>query len=170
MFWSTIYPLESISSLPAGRFAYCFCFSGEQFFALVNARGVKTYWLGTLNGSAVGEKLRRNFVVKLRLQHHKGFTIKVATRALYFGVTDSLRREVTTVLTKNPCLKHLFSSGMKLSVAVKPITDFKEGKEEIKKFLSITDGFCFPASCGCDLCEEIGGVSVPTFIGGKEIC
>ncbi len=170
MFWNTIYSLENISSFPEGKYVYCFCFPEDQFFALVNAGGVKTYWLGLLNSSALGRKLTRGFVVRLYLQHHKGFTIRVVTRALYIGITDSLKREVTTALTENPCLKYLFSSGIRLGVAVKPISDPKEGMSELKEFLKSTDGFCFPASCGCNLCEELGGISVPTFIGGREIC
>ncbi len=170
MFWDKVYTLEEISFLPSGKFLYSLFFPEDLFFALVDAKNVRTYWLGILNSSFLGRKFNSKLTVKLYLQHYMGFTIKVVTRALYFGVTDSLRREITTVITNNPCLRYLLSEGIKLNIATKAISTFDEGKSLIKNFLSKIDNFCFPASCGCLLCEELGGVAVPTFVGSTEVC
>jgi len=168
--WSKFYSLENLSTLPAGKFVFSICLPEDLFFALVNARGVRTYWLGVLSSSTLGRRHGKELVVRFYLQHHRGFTVSVITRILYMGIANSLKKEVPTLLTHNPCLKHLLSDGIKLGIAVRPVLNVEDGKAEIEKFLSETCGFCFPASCGCGLCEELGGISVPTFIGRKEIC
>jgi len=47
----------------------------------------------------LGKQAGKNFVMKLYLQYYRGFTIRVITRGFYIGITDSLKRDVTTLLT-----------------------------------------------------------------------
>ncbi len=170
MIWDGVYSLSELSQIPEGKFLYCFFLPEEFFFALVNVGGIRTYWLGLLKNTLLTKKSNSELVFRFYLQHYKEFTIRIVTRAIYFGITDKIKREITTLLTENSCLKYLFSNGIALRVALKSISDVEEGKNIIKSFIKRAEGFCFPGSCGCVLCDELGGVAVPTYMGGKEIC
>ena len=170
MIWDSVYSLRELPQIPEGRFLYCFFLPEELFFALVNAGDIKTYWLGLLKNTLLAKKSNGALVFRLYFQHYRGFTIRIVTRAIYFGITERVKREITTLLTENPCLKYLFSNDIALRVALKSVSDVGEGKTIIRSFIERAEGFCFPGSCGCALCDELGGVAVPTYIGGKEIC
>ena len=170
MVWDSVYSLRELPYIPEGKFLYCFFLPEELFFALVNAGDIKTYWLGLLKNPLLAKKSKGDLVFRLYFHHYRGFTIRVVTRAIYFGVTKRIKREITTLLTENPCLKHLSSNDIALRIALKSISDVEEGKTIIRTFIKRAEGFCFPGSCGCALCDELGGVAVPTYIGGEEIC
>ena len=172
MNWEKVYSIKSVNSIPDGVYSYCLILAENSSFALINAGNVKTYWLGLLNNRFLSSTIekKKKFTVKLDFQHYRGFTIKFVTKALFIGVTENLKEDLSAVIEENPCLRKLVSMGLDINVFVREVHNIEEGKKVLKQFLQETNNFCPPASCGCSFCEALGGISLPTFIGNEEIC